>query len=307
MKLSVKIGDMTLKNPVMVASGTFGYGQEASDFLDLSCLGGIITKSVTLKPRAGNPPPRICELPGGMLNSIGLANVGLERFIEEKLPFLRGLNTQLIVNIAGGVADEFGEVLERLDDESGIAAYELNFSCPNVKEGGLEFSQNANVLSRVTRKLRKITKRPLIVKLTPNVSGIGSIARAAEESGADAISAINTVLGFAVDIEQKRPRIYRGLAGYSGPAIKPIALAKVYEAAQNVNIPIIGIGGIKSGEDALEFIITGATAVQIGAANFIDPRTSEFVLQGILEYGARHGVDSIASLIGSLKPWQESN
>jgi len=300
-ELSVQIGSLRLKNPVLVASGTFGYGKESAELVNLNALGGIITKSISLQPRAGNPPPRIVELPAGMLNSIGLQNVGVEAFVKEKLPFLNSLDTAVIVNIAGSSAEEFRAVVQRLENEEGIDAYELNFSCPNVKEGGLEFSQDARVTARVTALVRAATKRPLIVKLTPNVTKISEVAKAAKESNADAVSLINTLVGLAVDIHSRRARINTITGGYSGPAIKPVALAKVYEVAQNVDIPIIGIGGIMNGEDALEFIITGACAVQVGSANFIDPAAGEKIVGEIAQYCEKHRISSIKELVGSLR------
>jgi len=298
--LSVQIGTLKLKNPVLVASGTFGYGKESADMVNLGKLGGIVTKSVSPKPRDGNPPPRIVELPAGMLNSIGLQNVGVEMFVKEKLPFLKTVATALIVNIAGSTAEEFLTVVNRLESEEGIDGYELNFSCPNVKEGGLEFSQDSKVTAQVTALIRKATKRPLLVKLTPNVTRVSEIARAAAESGADAVSLINTLLGMAVDVESRRPKINTIIAGYSGPAIKPIALAKVYEIARHVQIPIIGIGGIMNTKDALEFLITGATAIEVGTANFIDPTTGERIAEELSEYCEKHRLTSISELVGSL-------
>ena len=298
--LSVQIGTLKLKNPVLVASGTFGYGKESADMVNLGKLGGIVTKSVSPKPRDGNPPPRIVELPAGMLNSIGLQNVGVEMFVKEKLPFLKTVATALIVNIAGSTAEEFLTVVNRLESEEGIDGYELNFSCPNVKEGGLEFSQDPKVTAQVTALIRKATKRPLLVKLTPNVTRVSEIARAAAESGADAVSLINTLLGMAVDVESRRPKINTIIAGYSGPAIKPIALAKVYEIARHVQIPIIGIGGIMNTKDALEFLITGATAIEVGTANFIDPTTGERIAEELSEYCEKHRLTSISELVGSL-------
>ena len=299
--LSVQIGSLKLKNPVLVASGTFGYGKESADLVNLDKLGGIVTKSVSPKPRDGNPPPRIVELPAGMLNSIGLQNVGVEAFVKEKLPFLKTVDTSLIVNIAGSTAEEFFTVVNRLESEEGIDGYELNFSCPNVKEGGLEFSQVPKVTAQVTALIRKATKRPLIIKLTPNVTRVSEIARAAAENGADAVSLINTLVGMAVDVESRRPKINTITAGYSGPAIKPVALAKVYEVAQNVNIPIIGIGGIMNTQDALEFLITGATAIEIGTANFIDPTTGERIVEELAGYCEKRSLTSISELVGSLK------
>ena len=299
--LSVQIGSLKLKNPVLVASGTFGYGKESADLVNLDKLGGIVTKSVSPKPRDGNPPPRIVELPAGMLNSIGLQNVGVEAFVKEKLPFLKTVDTSLIVNIAGSTAEEFFTVVNRLESEEGIDGYELNFSCPNVKEGGLEFSQVPKVTAQVTALIRKASKRPLIIKLTPNVTRVSEIARAAAENGADAVSLINTLVGMAVDVESSRPKINTITAGYSGPAIKPVALAKVYEVAQNVNIPIIGIGGIMNTQDALEFLITGATAIEIGTANFIDPTIGEKIVEELAGYCEKRSLTSISELVGSLK------
>lgn len=299
--LRVKIGDLLLKNPVLVASGTFGYGQESGQLTNLNDLGGIVTKSISLNPRAGNLPPRICELPAGMLNSIGLANVGLKVFVEEKLPFLQTLDTSVIVNIAGSTDDEFLRVVQALNEEEGIDAYELNFSCPNVREGGLGFSQDARVTARVTELIRQATKRPLLVKLTPNVTKISDIARAAADHGADAVSLINTLVGMAVDVTTRKPKIHAVTAGYSGPAIKPIALAKIYEVRTNVNIPIVGIGGIMNMTDALEFFITGASAIQIGTANFIDPSTGPEIAGELKEYFANNHIKKMAEIVGTLQ------
>ncbi len=299
--LQVKIGDLLLKNPVLVASGTFGYGQESAQLTNLDDLGGIVTKSISLNPRSGNPPPRICELPAGMLNSIGLANVGLKAFVEEKLPFLQTLDTSVIVNIAGSTDDEFLRVVQALNEQEGIDAYELNFSCPNVREGGLGFSQDARVTARVTELIRKATKRPLLVKLTPNVTKISEIARAAADHGADAVSLINTLVGMAVDAKTRKPKIHTVTAGYSGPAIKPVALAKIYEVRTDVNIPIVGIGGIMNITDALEFFITGASAIQIGTANFIDPSTGPKIVGELKEYFANEQIKKMAEIVGSLQ------
>jgi dihydroorotate dehydrogenase (NAD+) catalytic subunit len=299
--MSVEFGGLRLKNPVLVASGTFGYGREAESFCDLNSLGGIVTKSVSLRPRDGNPPPRIVELPAGMINSIGLANVGVDAFIAEKLPFLRDLDTTIIVNIAGSQIDEFKAVVERLEEQAGIVAYELNFSCPNVKQGGLEFSQNASVTSEAVAAIRATTQRPLIVKLTPNVTHVSDIARAAADAGADIVSLINTVVGLAVDVKTRRPLIYTGTGGYSGPAIKPIALAKVLEVKSKVDIPIIGIGGIASAADALEFMITGASAIQVGTANFIDPSAGVRIVQGLQQYCSENSLSRVSEVIGTLK------
>ncbi len=299
--LSVKIGSLVLKNPVMVASGTFGYAEEFKDFFDLNQIGGIITKTVTLEPRPGNAPPRIVETASGMLNSIGLPNVGVEHFIIEKMPFLETLDTKIIVNVAGKKGEDFVEVVARLEDVARIDAYELNYSCPNVKEGGLTFSANAAIAEEVTRNVRKITKRPLIAKLTPNVTSISEIGRAVENGGADAVSAINTLVGMAVDLEKKKPKLSTITGGLSGPAIKPVALARVFELVQNLSIPVIAIGGIMNATDALEFLLTGARAIQVGTANFINPRAPLDVLEGIQNYFDKNRIDNFSSFIGSLK------
>ena len=299
--LSVKIGDLELTNPVMVASGTFGYAEEFKDFFDLNKLGAIVTKTVTPEPRPGNRPPRIVETVGGMLNSIGLPNVGVEDFIIEKMPFLQTLATKRIINVAGKTGDGFVEAVERLEEIEGIDAYELNYSCPNVKEGGLTFSANAKIAQDVTENIRKVTKRPLIVKLTPNVTSISEIGKAVEEGGADAVSAINTLVGMAVNLETKKPKLSTITGGLSGPAIKPIALAKVYELVKNMSIPVIAIGGIMNAQDALEFLLIGAKAVQVGTANFINPRAPLEVLEGIEQYCQEQNIFSVSDFIGSLQ------
>jgi dihydroorotate dehydrogenase (NAD+) catalytic subunit len=299
--LSIKIQDVVFPTPVFVASGTFGYGQEAADFVDLQGLGAIITKSIGPQPRLGNPAPRLFETTAGLLNSIGLQNVGVQNFVAEKLPFLRTLGVPLIVNIAGRSLDEYVEVARQLEAHEGIAGYELNFSCPNVKEGGLEFSQKAEITERSTRAIRDLTKRLVIPKLTPNVTRVSEIAKAAEAGGADAVSLINTLTGMAVDIETWRPRLNTVVGGYSGPAIKPVALAKVYETARAVNIPVIGIGGIMNWQDAVEFFLVGAQAVQIGTANFVDPRTGVFIADGLREYLAGRQLRGIGDLVGQIK------
>ncbi|MGH7450607.1 MAG: dihydroorotate dehydrogenase [bacterium] len=300
-KLQLKIRDVEFPTPVFVASGTFGYGQEASDLVDLAGLGAIITKSIGAEPRLGNPPPRLFETAAGLLNSIGLQNVGVQNFLTEKLPFLRTLDVPIIVNIAGRSLDEYVTVARTLEEYDGITGYELNFSCPNVKEGGLEFSQKAEITERATRQIRAITKRLVIPKLTPNVTRIDEIAKAAEAGGADAVSLINTLTGMAVDIETWRPRINTVVGGYSGPAIKPVALAKVYEAACAITIPVIGIGGIMNWQDAVEFFLAGASAVQIGTANFVDPRTGVTVAEGLREYLEARQLESIGDLVGKIK------
>ena len=301
----VKIGSLILKNPVLVASGTFGYGDECKEFVDVNELGGIVTKSLSLKPREGNPPTRIVETPGGMLNSIGLANIGVKKFIEEKLPFLRTLSTAVIANIAASSVEEYCTVLSMLEEQEGIDAYEINVSCPNVKEGGLSFGTNVQLTAEITRQLRPLTRKTLIIKLTPNVTHISEFARAVAGEGADAVSVINTVIGMAVDVKKRKPRLSTVTGGLSGPAIKPIALAKVYEVAQAVKIPIFGIGGIMTAEDAVEFLLVGAAAVQVGTANFIDPDAGVTIARGIQAYCEQHNVSDVAQLTGAMQASRE--
>ncbi len=299
--LRVTLGNLVLQNPILTASGTFGYGEEYQDFVNLNRVGGLITKSITLKPRAGNFPYRVVETVGGMLNSIGLANVGVESFIEEKLPFLQQLRCAVIVNIAGSSIEEYEIVLSRLEETEGIDAYEINLSCPNVKEGGLTFGKDPRQIVKITTALRKRTTKPLIVKLTPNVSDMGELAKAAEDGGADIISAINTIVGMAVNVVQRRPVLGNVTGGLSGPAIKPIALARIWEISQKVKIPIIGIGGIFTCNDVLEFLVVGASAVQIGTANFIDPTISEKLVDELAAYCEQNQIARIRDLIGTLK------
>ncbi len=298
---TVNIGKLILTNPVLVASGTFGYGDECSDLVDVSKFGGFITKSLSLKPRDGNPPPRLVETSSGMLNSIGLANIGVERFISEKLPILSKLKTKIIVNIAGSTIEEYEEILKRLEDNDGIDGYEINISCPNVREGGLSFGTKCETTAEITRRVRKLTTKTLIIKLTPNVTNISEFAQVVADEGADGVSLINTLVGMAVDINTRKPKLSTIAGGLSGPAIKPIALAKVYEVANSVQIPIIGVGGIMNASDAIEFLLVGATAVQIGTANFIDPATSIVVLNGIIEYCGQHSLLSVRELIGAIQ------
>lgn len=298
--LHIKIGAVEFSTPIFVASGTFGYGQEASDLVDLAGIGAIVTKSIGASPRLGNPSPRIFETTAGMLNSIGLQNVGVKAFVLEKLPFLRQMATRTIVNVAGRTIDEFEEVVRILEDHDGIAGYELNFSCPNVKEGGLEFSQKAEVTAAATARVRKLTRRLVFPKLTPNVTRVSEIARAAEDAGADAVSLINTLTGMAIDIETWKPRLNTVVGGYSGPAIKPVALAKVYEATNAVQIPVIGIGGMRTWQDAVEFFLAGATAVQIGTSNFVDPRTAVQVAEGLRGYLESKQLASVEELRGRM-------
>lgn len=299
--MRVQIGPLALQNPVLVASGTYGYGDETKDMADANALGAIVTKSLSLKPRDGNPPVRIVETTGGMLNSIGLANIGVHRFIAEKLPYLRTLRCAKIVNIAASTVEEYEAVLSLLEAQDGIDAYEINISCPNVKEGGLSFGTSVPMTAEITRRLRLLTKKALILKLTPNVTHVAEFARAAAGEGADALSLINTVVGMAIDIRTRSPKLSTVTGGLSGPAIKPIALAKVYEAAQAVSVPIIGIGGITTAEDAIEFLLAGAAAVQVGTANFIDPAAGVRVASGIERFCRQEKIARVADLTGALE------
>jgi len=295
------LGKLELKNPVLVASGTFGYGEEYAELIDLNKLGGIMTKAVTLRPKEGNPPPRLVEVPCGLLNAIGLENPGLEVFIREKLSFLRKFDTKIIVNIAGEKEDDYLQIAKRLSKENGVDALEVNISCPNVKEGGLSFGTDPKVIYLLVKRLKEVCGLPLILKLTPNVTDIKEVAKAAEEGGADILSLVNTVLAMAVDVDTQRPKLGNIVGGLSGPAIRPIAVRMVWEVSGAVNIPIIGMGGIMKAEDALEFVIAGASAVAVGTANFVDPRTPLKVIEGIGRYLKDKGIDSFASLVGSLK------
>jgi len=300
-RLSVNLGPLTLANPILTASGTFGYGEEYASFFDLNRLGGLVTKAVSLTPRVGNPAPRIAETSGGMLNSIGLANVGVKRFISEKLPFLKQLTCAVIVNVAGKTVDDFAQVIATIEAAGGVDGYELNVSCPNVKEGGMAFSADPDITAAVTRLARKETNRCLIVKLSPNVTSISDIAIAAESAGADALSVINTLVGMAVDVRTRRPKLATITGGLSGPAIKPIAIAKVFEVVRAVKIPVIGIGGIMNLDDVLEFLITGATAVQIGTANFIEPDIAARLVHELNQYLNLHQISDVNELIGSIQ------
>ncbi len=296
----IVIRNVSFKNPVLTASGTFGYGLESDAFLDVAELGGVVTKSISRKPRDGNPPQRITETTAGMLNSIGLANVGVDVFLESKLPMLRQRGVTVIVNIAASSVEEYCYVLERCEEHEGIDGYEINVSCPNVKDGGLNFGTHCPSVAEITRQLRGRTEKLLAIKLTPNVASIGEFAKACEGEGADAVSCINTVVGMAVDARTRRPKIATITGGYSGPAIKPIALAKVYEARKAVKIPIIGIGGIMTAEDAIEFLIVGASLVQVGTALFVDPAAGIKMVHGIEDYLREEGMSSVSDLIGSL-------
>lgn len=299
--LRVKIAGIPLKNPVMTASGTFGYGNEFTPFFDLNALGAIIVKTVTMHPRPGNAPPRIAETPGGMLNSIGLQNVGIDGFLKQKLPFLRTLATPLLVNVAGKSVEEFADLAKRLSDAEGVAGVELNISCPNVA-GGLDFGTDPRLTYEVVRSVRQATSLPIIPKLSPNVTDVTVIARAAADAGADALSLINTIVGMVIDLRSRRPKLPGATGGLSGPAIRPIAVRMVWEVVQAVKIPIIGIGGIMTGNDAVEFLLAGATAVQVGTANFLDPLAPVKVLAGIETYLTRHKFDAVTQLIGSALP-----
>jgi dihydroorotate dehydrogenase (NAD+) catalytic subunit len=299
--LSVRIDKVKFSNPVLVASGTFGYGEEYGSIFDLNKLGGIITKSITLNPREGHPPPRTCETSAGMLNCIGLANVGIDRFIKEKLPFLRTLKTKVIVNVAGSSVEEYVKVVKRLEGKKVIDLLEINISCPNVKEGGIVFGSNPESAYRCIKAVKENTSFPIIAKLSPNVSDIVEIALAANEAGADAVSLINTLVGMAIDLETKKPRLTNITGGLSGPAIKPVALAMVWKVAQKVKIPIIGIGGIMNYQDAIEFILAGACMIQIGTGNFVDPECSIEIVEGLRKYCRENRIKKIGDLVGKLK------
>jgi dihydroorotate dehydrogenase (NAD+) catalytic subunit len=291
-----------MKNPVMTASGTFGYGLELSRFIDLSRLGAFVSKGVSSRPWPGNRPARIVETRAGMLNAIGLQNVGVDAFIKEKLPKIRRLDTVLIVNIVGREIDEYVAVAKKLNDQDGVAGLELNISCPNIKQGGISFGQNANLSAEITQAVKRAAPRkPLVVKLTPNVTDIAEIALAVERGGADAISLINTLTGMAINIDSRKPALANITGGLSGPAIKPIALRMVWQAARVVKVPVIGIGGISCWQDAVEFLIAGATAVAIGTANFINPKVSIEVIEGIERYLTKNNMRDVYQLIGSLE------
>ena len=299
--LKVEVAGIQMKNPVMTASGTFGYGSEYADFIDLNQLGAVVVKGITSVPWPGNPMPRIFETPSGMLNAIGLQNVGVDSFIDKSLPYLCNFDVPIIVNIGGEKLEEYLEVTEKLDVADGVAAIELNISCPNLHSGGMSFGIDRDLTYELVKDVRARTDLPLLVKLSPNVTDIADIARAAESAGADGLSVINTALGMAVDINTRRPQLANVTGGLSGPAIKPIALRMVWETSKAVKIPIIGMGGIMNGDDAIEFCIVGASAVAVGTANFINPRASLDVIDGIEEYLERHGMGSIAELVGSLE------
>lgn len=300
MNTKINFAGIEMKNPVTVASGTFGYGREFSQFFDLSKLGGIITKGTSLKPRSGNRPPRVCETAGGMLNSIGLQNPGVEYFAQNDLPFLRKFDTAIIVNACGSSIDEYVELCKILNTLD-IDGVELNLSCPNVKAGCMAFGNTYEGVKEVTSQVRKVLDKPLIVKLTPNVTNIAEIAKAVEDAGADGVSLINTLLGMKIDINKRRPVLANNTGGLSGPAIKPVAVRMVYQVTQAVNIPILGMGGIVNGEDAIEFMLAGAQAVSIGAGNFISPTTSIDTIAGIEEYMKKYDIQDINEIVGSVQ------
>ena len=299
--LAVEVGGISMANPVMTASGTFGYAKEFEGLVDLNRLGAIVVKGLSLTPSRGNPPPRIVETPCGMLNAIGLENVGLDVFIDEKLPFLRTLTPPVIVNLYGRSVDEYARLAERLEGQKGINGLEVNISCPNVKAGGVAFGVDPDAAARVVTAVRRATGLPVIVKLSPNVTDIAAIARRVESAGADAISLINTLTGMAIDIETRRPRLANITGGLSGPAIRPVAVRMVWQVARAVSVPVVGIGGIMNAADAIEFFIAGATAVQVGTANFINPAASVEIVDGIASYLRRHGMTRIRDLVGTLK------
>ena len=301
MDLSVDIGSLRLKNPLIAASGCFGYGVEYADVVDLASLGGVAVKGLFLAERQGHDPPRIVETPAGMLNAIGLQGIGVHRFVREKLPELRARGATTLVNICGSTIDEYAEVARVLSDAEGVAAIELNISCPNIKAGGITFGCSAAGTRDVVRAVRAVTALPIIPKLTPNVTDVAAIAVAAEEAGADAVSLVNTFLAMVIDVERRRPKLSNVVGGLSGPAIRPIAVRMVYECRQAVRIPIVGMGGIMTAADVLEFLIAGATAVQVGTANFVDPQIWPKLLAGLEDYGVRHGIGSVRELVGSLE------
>ena len=298
--LRINIGGITLKNPVITASGTFGYGEEFRPLVDLNLIGAIIVKGLSVEPSRGNSPPRIVETPCGMLNAIGLENIGIDAFINKKLPFLRTLSTPVIVNIYGKSVDEYARLAEIIEDTRDIAAIEVNISCPNVKKGGIAFGVKAKSAYKVTKAVREKTTKTLIVKLSPNVTDITEIAESAVDAGADSLSLINTITGMAIDINTRRPRLANITGGLSGPAIKPIALRMVWQVARKVKVPVIGVGGIFSAEDAVEFFIAGATAVQIGTANFVNPRATIEIIEGIEKYLADRNISSLSEITGTL-------
>jgi len=300
MDLSVRIGSLELRNPLMAASGCFGYGVEYADAVDLASIGAVVSKGLFIKERSGHPPQRIVETPSGMLNAIGLQGIGVHRYIKEKLPELRRLGATNVINICGSTLDEYVELARILSDAEGVHALEINISCPNIKEGGITFGCSVHGTFDVVSAIKKVTHLPVIPKLTPNVTDVASIAKSAEDAGADAVSLVNTFLAMAIDVETRRPKLSNIVGGLSGPAIRPIAVRMVYECRRAVKIPIIGMGGIATAADALEFMIAGATAVQVGTANFVDPFIWSKLLDGMRDYLQRHQLPRIADLVGSI-------
>jgi dihydroorotate dehydrogenase (NAD+) catalytic subunit len=301
MNLSVKIGDLVLKNPVMVASGTFGYGEEYSSLIEINMLGAVVTKGISLEPSPGNPPPRIVETPSGMLNAIGLQNIGYQRFVTDKMPLLREYDTAVIVNFYGSKIEDYVELAGKLSSVEGVDALEANISCPNIKAGGITFGTDPEMAYEVTEKVRAVTDKPLIVKLTPNVTDISAVAKRVEDAGADAVSLTNTFAGMVIDIDVCRPAIANITGGLSGPAIRPLSLRMVWETVKAVTIPVIGIGGIIDSSDALQFLICGACAVQVGTGLFVDPKTPISIINGIQNYLTAKDLADINDVIGSLK------
>lgn len=299
--MRVRLGSLELRNPVVTASGTFAAGREYADFVDLTRIGAVVTKGVSVEPWAGNPSPRIAETPSGMLNSIGLQNSGVEAFRSGDLAWLAKQDVPVIVNIVGHSVAEYAAVVERLDAEPAVDGFEVNISCPNVDEGGMAFGTSCRAAAEVTAAVRTVTSKPLIVKLSPNVTDITEIARAVEAAGADAVSCINTLLGMSIDVETFRPRLARGVGGLSGPAIRPVAVRMVWQVAQAVSVPVIGMGGIMEPDDAVEFLLAGATAVAVGTASFVDPRSAERIAEGLERFCAERGIAKVADLIGALR------
>ena len=299
---ALTINNIKFSSPILVASGTYGYGHEVNDIAQVDQLGGIVTKSVTLKPREGNPPPRIAETSSGMLNSIGLANLGVEQFCKEKIPYLNKLKTNVIINVAGSTFEEYIDTIELLEshNNSNHVGYEINISCPNVKQGGMEFGVNSKMTEQLTSNIRKLTNKLLIMKLSPNVTDIQDIAKASENGGADAVSAINTVVGMGIDIKTRKPKLYTTMGGLSGPAIKPIALANVHKIYKEVSIPIIGIGGISCAEDVIEFILAGASLIQIGTHNYTNPNIGIDILSDLNAFCKENSIDNISTLKGKV-------
>lgn len=304
-RLAIRLGPLALPNPILTASGTFGYGLEFDQLAALDRLGGIVTKGLSLSPLAGNPPPRIAETRGGVLNSIGLQNIGIERFLSDVLPGLERYPARVIVNLFGYELDDYAELARRVDSYSGVAAVELNVSCPNVRRGGMHFGHDPDVLERLVASVRQATSKPILVKLSPNAASPVEIADAARRGGADVLSAINTVVGMAIDPWTRRPRLHSDRGGLSGPAIRPIAVRIVYDVARKVDLPVIGIGGVETVDDVVEFLLAGASAVQVGTALFRDPRTAERLVDGLAERLAAMGVDTVAELVGGVRPWSE--